>query len=305
MAVLLVTSGLSAGVARADQFIVTDLGYTHAKDNTTDSHYRVDPLPGTPSNWKSPVDYSNGSVHVVLEVKTKPSDAPTRFQVCFEGTPDAACSEQGPTYTKTGTYAWTSKFSAFWSAKGGPDWSKGGGKIALILKDTNNGKPQGDPKYVPTELHVTVAVLSGNATFVPPAATPDGGLGDAAGKPAPVRPDAGSAADAASGAPPPPPSDAATSSSEPHDAGTSAPRKDAATSSAASDAGSREERGADDDAGGGSVADKDKDKGGGCSVGSASWSGGLPSALASLLLLLLTVARRSRRQPAARRVFRA
>jgi hypothetical protein len=38
----------------------------------------------------------------------------------------------------------------------------------LILKDTNNNKPQGDPKYVPTDLHVEVTAVREGATYQPP-----------------------------------------------------------------------------------------------------------------------------------------
>jgi hypothetical protein len=166
-----------AGSARAEQFIAADVTYTHSAETTSDSHYRVSPRAGSPTNWKSPVDYSKGSARVLLEVKSKPADTETKFQICFEATPTYACTEQSPTYTKTGKYEWTTPFSRFWSPEGmAVDWSKGVVKVALILKDTSNGKPQGDPKYVPTDLHVEVAILSEGATYVaPPRLLDDGG----------------------------------------------------------------------------------------------------------------------------------
>ena len=112
--------------AHAEQFIVTDVEYTHSADTTRDSHYHVDPRAGTPGNWKSPVDYSQGSAHVLLEVKTKPGATPTKFQICFEGAPAYACTNQSPEYTKTGTYEWTTPFANFYQGDGvGVDWSKG------------------------------------------------------------------------------------------------------------------------------------------------------------------------------------
>jgi hypothetical protein len=177
-------------VARADQVVVTDVTYTHSADTTSDSHYHVSPLAGTPSNWNSPVDYIKGSVHVLLEVKTKPvGDTPTKFQICFEGTPSYGCTTQSPTYTKAGTYEWTSTFSSsmgFYYG-GDVDWSKGVNKIALILKDTMNNKPAGDPKYMPTDLHVEVTLLSQGASYKkapPPAAGSAAPPVDAAPRPA-------------------------------------------------------------------------------------------------------------------------
>jgi hypothetical protein len=177
-----------ASAARAEQFVLTDVRYVHSAETTSDSHYRVDPSAETPNNWKSPVDYSTGSVHVLLEVKTKPAgNAETQFQVCLSGTPTYACTLQSPVYTKPGRYEWTSKFSELWSPAGkAVDWSKGLDHASLILKDNMNGKPQGDPKYVPSELHVEVAVVSAGSKYTPPdapvvGAPPDAGSRDAGG----------------------------------------------------------------------------------------------------------------------------
>jgi hypothetical protein len=280
---------LVCSVARAEQFIVTDVSYTHSADTTMDSHFRVAPLPGTPSNWKSPVDYSAGSVRVLLEVKTKPTDTPTQFQICFEGSPGYGCTDQSKPYTTTGSYEWTTKFSSFYLGNGGPDWSKGVSQVALILKDTNNGKPQGDPKYVPTDLHVQVAVISGGATFVAPPPSGTGGVGDAGARPLPR--DAGSSEDAATGAPAPP-RDAGTGAQTPRDAGGGSnaggeaappPPKDGGISTVA-DAGSH-------DAGGTGTSKPEPEKDAGCSVGAPSLSGAVPFGLA---LIMLVVSRRRR-----------
>jgi hypothetical protein len=187
--------------AQADQFILTDVSYTHSGETTVDSHYHVDPSASTPKNWKSPVDYSTGSAHVRLEVKTKPGATPTKFQICFEGTPDYACTDQSPTYTTTGTYEWTTPFANFYFG-GTVDWSKGINKVALILKDTNNNKPQGDVKYVPTDLRVEVAIISPGSSFVAPMRDAGVGTSDAGTDAGTARADAGTArpiADASTG----------------------------------------------------------------------------------------------------------
>lgn len=285
---LLVAGSLFVSTARAEQFIVTDVSYTHSKDTTSDSHYRVAPQTGSPSNWKSPIDYTAGSVHVLLEVKTKPAgDTPTKFQICFEGSPGYGCTDQSPTYTKTGTYEWTTKFSAFYLGNGGPDWSKGVSKVALILKDTANNKPQGDPKYVPTDLRVQVAVISGGASFAPPVEPRDAGSGDAAQRPLPRDGGSTTSVDASTGAAQPP-RDAATStgSTGARDAAaTTPPRGD---DTPARDAGSPGKGDGDGDAGGGSETPDDA----GCNLGSSSLTDGL--ALVGGLLLM-ALARRKRR----------
>lgn len=190
IALLAFGSLLSASAARAEQFVLTDVSYTHSTDTTKDSHYHVVPLPGTPKSWASPVDYSKGSAYVRVEIKTKPpGGAPTRFQICFEGTPAYACTAQSKTYMTTGVQEWTTPFSEFYQGNGvGVDWSKGVAKVALILKDDKNGKPAPEnvdaavvAQYMPTDLHVVVGIVSAGATFkLPPdAGVPDAGSSDA------------------------------------------------------------------------------------------------------------------------------
>ena len=173
-------ASLSSSTALADQFVVVDSTWDHTPD-LADSHYRVMPLPGTPADWKSPVDYASGTAHVRLEVFTKPTDTPTKFQVCFEAT---------PTYTAVGVIDWETPFSSFWSPPGEMvDWTQGTKKIALILKDTKNGKPSTDnvgavtaALYTPTQVRMVVTIVAPGSTYVPPS-PPDAGP--------PVDPDAG------------------------------------------------------------------------------------------------------------------
>lgn len=181
-ALLLVISS----AALADQFVLTEVTYTHSATTTTDSHYRVDPLVGTPSNWVSPIDYSHGTAVVRLQVFSKPTNTPTRFQICFEATPSYACTDQAPAYTATGVYTWTTPFPNFYQYNM-VDWAQGTRRVALILKDTMNGKPAPEnvgatvsALYMPTDLRVTVTIVSPGGTYVPPdAGVPDAGVVDA------------------------------------------------------------------------------------------------------------------------------
>ncbi len=217
--------------AWAAQFVVTDVTYTHSATTTTDSHLRVPPSAQTPLNWVAPVNYTaGGTAHVRLEVFTKPSAAPTRFQICFEANAGSyACTDQAPTYTAPGVYDWTTPMPNFYQFST-VDWTKGVAKVALILKDDKNGKPAPEnvgptvsAMYMPSNLRVTVTMVSPGGTYVPPPPTPaDAGAADA------------SASDASS-------ADAASA----NDAGTSLP--DAATND---DAGSTPTPPAADDSGG-------------------------------------------------------
>lgn len=196
-----------AAPARADQVVVTDVTYEHSATTTHDSHLIVEPLPETPASLRAPIDYASGTAHVRLEVLTKPSEAPTRYQVCFNASPTYACTDQAPPYTTAGVYTWATPFDRFWQGDL-PDWSRGlGSTISLILKDTMNRKPAPEnvgadvsALYMPTRLRVTVTLVSPGSTYVPPDATIDedagaidedaGAIGEDAGTP---RDDAGAA----------------------------------------------------------------------------------------------------------------
>lgn len=173
-----------AAPAGAEQFVVAEATYTHSAETTKDSHYFVPPTPETPANWQSPVDYAHGSVHVRLEVKTKPSAEPTRYQICFEMKQNYCCTNQAPPYTAPGIYEWDTDVEDLW--RPGPvDFAQGIVRNALILKDTENVKPapenvgeETSKLYMPSDLSVTVTVVSAGSEFMPPEEpTPMGGSG--------------------------------------------------------------------------------------------------------------------------------
>lgn len=178
--------GLASTSAHADQFVAMDETWVHTPD-LPDSHYHTNPSASTPANWKSPVDYSQGTAWVYLEVQTKPTAQPTKFQVCFEATPTYACTDQSPTYTTTGTYEWSTPFANFWSPPGTQvDWTLGVNKLACILKDTMNNKPSSDnvgptvaALYTPSQVRMVVTIVSPGGTYVPPIPTGAGGAGGA------------------------------------------------------------------------------------------------------------------------------
>lgn len=178
------STSLWGSTAFAGQIVVLDETWVHAPD-LADSHYRVAPIEGTPGDWVNPVDYSQGKAYVYLEVHSKPTDQPTKFQVCFEATPTYACTAQSPTYTTVGTYEWETNFSDFWSPPNEfVDWTKGVNKIACILKDTMNGKPSADnvgPEvaalYTPTEVRMVVTIVEPGSEYVPPTPSGEGSTG--------------------------------------------------------------------------------------------------------------------------------
>lgn len=162
----------------AGQVVVFDETWVHTPE-IPDSHFYVEPTPGLLDDWIDPIDYTQGSIWVYLEVFSKPTAEPTRFQVCFEATPTYACTNQSPSYTEVGVYEWESTFGELWSPPGPTvDWSQGVNRFACILKDTMNNKPSADnvgPEvaalYTPTEVRMVVTVVEAGSIYESPTAS--------------------------------------------------------------------------------------------------------------------------------------
>jgi hypothetical protein len=158
---------VEVGTASAQQFVVTEATYTATVDNTMDSHFFQPPRAGTPANWSSPVDYAHGTSYVRLEVLSKPSTKKTLYNICFEGTSGYCCMGYSPPYTAPGVINFSGSFPSFYNYST-VDWSKGLHQMALIIKDENGNKVQGDAAFYPTKIHVTITVVAPGSTYVPP-----------------------------------------------------------------------------------------------------------------------------------------
>jgi hypothetical protein len=199
--VSLAATVLTAASAHAAQFVATDVRYVHSAQTTTDSHYRVNPSAETPASWTAPVDYASGSAHVRLEVFSKPNTTTqTCFQVCFEATTNYGCTDISKPYTTLGVYEWDTPFSRFFTP-GPVSWNTGVRRVALLLKDTMNGKPAPEnvgaatsALYMPTDVRVTVTIVSPGSVYQPPAGGP--ATSSDAGTPPTPRADAGASSDA-------------------------------------------------------------------------------------------------------------
>ena len=75
-----------------NQFVLFDVMFDYSKadaDNSkpNKSHYYVKDEkinPFRPTNWNTPVDFRNGTVHIRLEVIKKPEGkAPTKWTLCY------------------------------------------------------------------------------------------------------------------------------------------------------------------------------------------------------------------------------
>lgn len=177
------------GTASADQFVLVDADYTHTKE----SHAYGTPGPGQPANWKTPVDYADGTAYYRLEVFEKPSAENLNMGVCFVG--GSYCCFGYERFTKPGVYEWSFAIPSMWQF-GTMDWSKKITDVPLIMRDRDAIKVDpteayyGAPStalYFPMKSHLTVTIVSKGATYVKPdagastdAATDASGDADAA-----------------------------------------------------------------------------------------------------------------------------
>lgn len=169
--------------ALADQFTLMDVEFTFTHEDALNSspspsHYYVksDKLGAQqPTNWNSPVDYRNGSVHIRTEVKSKPKgSAVTQWSLCYiphvgigQG---YGCANSG-TYTEEGVHEVDSAMTEWW-ANDQIDWNSGIKEMHLVIKneDSGMGHAHNDPnpeEYFPTTVRITMVQVSAGATYDP------------------------------------------------------------------------------------------------------------------------------------------
>lgn len=180
-------TSLLASPALAGQVVIFDETWVHSAD-IPDSHHYIESLETMLDDWTAPIDYTQGTVWIHLEVLTKPTDTPTRFQLCMEGTPTYACTNQSPVYTDVGVYEWETTFDQMWSPPNEiMDWSQGVNAFACILKDTDNGKPSAGnvgeetaALYMPTQVRMVMTVVEAGSVYMSPSEM--GGESDTGGE---------------------------------------------------------------------------------------------------------------------------
>lgn len=148
-ATFLCAFALPARLARAAEFVLTDVTYEHSTATTVDAHFTAPISATAPKNWQAPVDYvTGGSWRVRLDVMTKPTSATAVMWFCASGTrlPGAIRNYDctvGPAFTAVGPQDWTRKIPV-----GQVDWSKPLSRIDFILKDGVGAKVSPDRGYV-------------------------------------------------------------------------------------------------------------------------------------------------------------
>lgn len=147
----------SRGLAQ-EQFVLVDSTFTMTPQNTMQSQYAIAPLPAAPASWKSPVDWSRGSMHVRFEILEKPSNAKTLTNVCFETGGVLTCQPYPPPYTAKGVFTSDDRLITFWQYSVF-DWTKKLDHVIVVIKDENGKIVQGDSTYYPSKMRVTVTVI--------------------------------------------------------------------------------------------------------------------------------------------------
>lgn len=169
--------------ATETQFVLFDVTFTYTKedaDNSTPSksHYYVkgDLInPDRPTDWTSPVDYRNGTVHIRLEVLEKPEgQAPTTWSLCYipnKGQGNGyGCTSTG-IYLDEGVFEKDISMTEFWENEA-IVWTEGIKQMDLVIKDDSGGKGhahkrEDHERYFPTQVRMTMVQVAAGATYDP------------------------------------------------------------------------------------------------------------------------------------------
>ncbi len=171
----------SKKASKKNQFVLFDVQFTYTKANAdsstpSKSHYYVkhDMLnPKTPTDWTSPIDYRNGTVHIRLEVLEKaPGGAPTTWTLCYipnKGQKNNyGCTSTG-LYTKEGVYELDVPMTSWWENES-IIWTEGIKQMDLVIKDDSGGqghahKRADHEKFFPTKVRITMIQVAAGASY--------------------------------------------------------------------------------------------------------------------------------------------
>ncbi len=185
--------GALPALAQNTQFTLLDTPYIH---NTNSRAFSYFPLPpGVPDDWRSPVNYAEGTIHMRLEVLSKPSARDVNYQICIFQDQHTSAKHACARYQKfsaPGTYIWEQSLPSIFQY-GNLDWSRRMLDTMLVVKDGAGnpvddrfgfgGKWAGSPDfslYYPMEVKFTAIVVAKGAAFA--------GWGNAGGSPPPATP---------------------------------------------------------------------------------------------------------------------
>ncbi|MEZ4775236.1 MAG: hypothetical protein R3D00_18775 [Bacteroidia bacterium] len=168
--------------ADKNQFVLFDVTFTYTKedaDNSTPSksHYYVkdDLNPDRPTDWTSPVDFRNGTVHIRLEVIEKPpGNYPTTWSLCYIPVKgqnnNYGCTSTG-VYIDQGVYERDIQMTEFWENES-IIWSEGIRRMDLVIKDDSGGqghahRREDHENFFPTKVRITMVQVAAGAVYDP------------------------------------------------------------------------------------------------------------------------------------------
>jgi hypothetical protein len=168
-------------LSNAKQFVLFDVEFMYKKNDAENSqpsksHYYVTGKmlnSSRPSDWTSPVDYRNGTVHIRLEVLEKPSGGtPTTWTLCYipnKGQGNGyGCTNTG-IYRETGIYEKDVAMTSFWENES-IVWTEGIKQMDLVIKDDSGGqghahKRQDHEKFFPTKVRITMVQVAAGSIY--------------------------------------------------------------------------------------------------------------------------------------------
>jgi hypothetical protein len=179
LALLLAFNSLAA----AEQFVLFDVTFTFTKEDADNSkpsksHFYVkgDMLnKDRPKDWKSPVDYRNGTVHIRAEVLEKPAGGePTTWTLCYipnKGQKNGYGCVGTKLYKEKGVYDSDASMTNFWQHDS-IVWTEGIKQMDLVIKDGSGGsghahKRPDHEKFFPTKMRITMIQVSKGAKYDP------------------------------------------------------------------------------------------------------------------------------------------
>jgi hypothetical protein len=174
---------VSKALSDKRQFILFDVEFTYTKEDADNSkpsksHFYVTDNKlnsKRPTNWTSPVDYRNGTVHIRLEVLEKPAgQAPTTWSLCYipnKGQGNGYGCTATTVYREEGVYEEDIPMTSFWENES-IIWSEGIKQMDLVIKDDSGGqghahKRADHEKYFPTKVRITMVQVAAGSTYDP------------------------------------------------------------------------------------------------------------------------------------------
>jgi hypothetical protein len=168
--------------AHAEQFILIDATFDYTWDDAMNakpdkSHYYVNESnflnKNRPTNWLSPIDYRNGTLHVRTEVfKKPPGDQTVGWTLCYIPNAGGYGCADTTYYTSTGVFDRETKMTDWWN-NNQLQWDKGIKQVDLIyaINDSGSGHITNYPALkdltTPTRVRITMVQVSAGAKYDP------------------------------------------------------------------------------------------------------------------------------------------